>query len=138
MVAVIRLTGKSPWRVGGIAAGVMATIVGLVWIMASGSATQIDVSPDPLNGSAQYAPAIISLWVFAFICLKRSLEIRVWIVSAACVFSLSLVARTVDLQWCADLPHGTHLLWHLLNGLMVALLLQGLVRVDRPIVGPAA
>lgn len=138
VVAVIRLTGKSPWRVGGIAAGVMAVIVGLVWIMASGSATQVDASPDPLNGSGQYAPAVIALWVFAFICLKRGLAIRAWIVSAACVFSLSLVARTVDLQWCTDLPHGTHFLWHLLNGLMVALLLQGLVRIERPTTGPVA
>lgn len=137
VVAVIRLTGKSPWRVGGIAAGVMAVIVGIVWIMASGSATQIDASPDPLNGSGQYAPAVIALWVFAFICLKRDLAIRIWIVSAACVFSLALVARTVDLQWCAGLPHGTHFLWHLLNGLMVALLLQGLVRIEQPTTGPA-
>ena len=57
--------------------------------------------------------------------------IRLWIVSAAIIFTLSLIARTVDLHLCETFPHGTHLYWHLLDGLTVGLLLQGLIRIER-------
>ena len=131
VISVIRLTGKSPLRVGGIAVGIMAVIIGVVWIIASGSATQTDASPDVLNGSGQYAPALIALSFFAFLSIRKKYPIRPWIVSAALVFVLSLFARTVDLHLCEAVPHGTHFCWHLLNGLMVGLLLQGLIRIEK-------
>ena len=130
VVAVIRITGKSPLRVGGIAMGITAIIVGVVWIMSSGSATQVEASTDPLNGSAQYAPALIALLVFAFITFRNKHPIMPWIVSSAFVFILSLIARTLDFHLCSAFPVGTHFMWHTLNGLMVALLLQGLIRIE--------
>ena len=131
VISVIKITGKSPLRVGGIALGIMAIIIGIVWIISSGSATQVEASTDPLNGSAQYAPALIALWFFAFITYRRNYSIKPWIISAALVFTLSLVARTLDLHLCNTFPIGTHFMWHILNGIMVALLLQGILRENR-------
>jgi len=133
VVAVIRITGKSPFRVGGIALGVIAIIIGVVWIMSSGSATQVEASTDPLNGSTQYAPAFIAIWAFAFITYRSKHPIMPWIISAAFVFTVSLVARTLDFHLCDVFPIGTHFIWHTLNGVMVALLLQGLIRIEKKV-----
>ncbi len=130
VVLIIRTSAKSPLRVDGIAAGIIA-IIGVVWIIGSGSATQTKASPDVLNGSEQYAPALIALYFFAFMSVRKKNPIRLWIVSAAMIFTLSLIARTVDLHLCETFPHGTHFYWHLLDGLMVGLLLQGLIRIER-------
>ena len=131
VVSIIRMSGKSPLRVGGIAAGIIAMIIAVVWIIGSGSATQTDASADFLNGSGQYAPALIAVSFFALISIRKKHPIRLWIVSAAVVFTLSLIARTVDLHLCYKFPHGTHFYWHLFNGLMVGLLLQGLIRIEK-------
>ena len=133
VVSVIRITGKSPLRVGGIAFGVIAIIIGIVWIMSSGSATQVEASTDPLNGTTQYTPAFIAVWVFAFITYRNNHEIMPWIVSAALVFTLSLVARILDFHLCGVFPTGTHFMWHILNGVMIALLLQGLIRIEQKV-----
>jgi hypothetical protein len=130
VVLIIRTSTQSPLRVGGIAAGILA-IFGVIWIIGSGSATQPKISPYVLNGSEQYAPAIIALYFFAFMSVRKKNPIRLWIVSAAMVFTLSLIARTVDLHLCETFPHGTHLFWHLLDGLTLGLLLQGLIRIER-------
>jgi hypothetical protein len=130
VVLIIRTSAQSPLRVGGIAAGILA-IFGVVWIIGSGSATQPKISPYVLNGSEQYAPVIIALYFFAFMSVRKKNPIRLWIVSAAMVFTLSLIARTVDLHLCETFPHGTHLFWHLLDGLTLGLLLQGLIRIER-------
>jgi hypothetical protein len=130
VVLIIRTSAKSPLRVDGITAGIIA-IIGIVWIIGSGSATQIKASTDVLNGSEQYAPALIALYFFALVSVHEKNPIRLWIVSAAMIFTLSLIARTVDLHLCETFPHGTHLYWHLLDGLTVGLLLQGLIRIER-------
>lgn len=46
-------------------------------------------------------------------------------------FMISLTLRTFDLALCDVWPYGTHVFWHLLNGTMIALLLQALIRHTR-------
>jgi hypothetical protein len=130
VVLIIRTPAKSPLRVGAIAAGIIA-IIGVIWIIGSGNATHTKASTDVLNGSEQYAPTLIALYFFALVSVHKKNPIRLWIVSAAMIFTLSLIARTVDLHLCETFPHGTHLYWHLLDGLTVGLLLQGLIRIER-------
>jgi hypothetical protein len=48
--------------------------------------------------------------------------------SATGVFCVSLIFRAIDPAVCPSFPIGTHFLWHVLNGLMVGLLLQLLLR----------
>ncbi|SEN37708.1 hypothetical protein SAMN05216227_101288 [Pseudorhodobacter antarcticus] len=111
-----------------IALGVAALLV--VVFLASGEG---EAGPAPLNGSLQYAPAMGALAVFAILTWRRGHVLRHWALAAAGVFALSLVFRTVDLAVCAAFPTGSHFMWHVLNGAMVAILLQMLVRA--PAVG---
>lgn len=89
-------------------------------------------APSLLNGSEQYAPALAALLIFAVITRRRAHPIAPWILAATATFALALVFRTIDIALCGPLPHGTHFLWHSLNGLMMGLLLVALIRHQRP------
>ena len=123
--------GAKPRRVIIIGAVTAAIVAVVLWVMAgSGVRSEPEAVnvPGLLNGSEQYAPAIIALYAFVWIAYRRQLTVRRWIAAAAVVFSLSLVVRTVDLMLCDVWPIGTHFGWHLLNGTMIALLLQAMIR----------
>lgn len=126
-VAMHRIGGVRPGRIGVIALGTVAMIV--VMTLAADDGSTGAHSHDPLNGSGQYAPALLALLVFALLTQWRKHPGRQWIMAALVTFTLSLGFRTVDMMACASLPIGTHFVWHLLNGLMIGLLLQMLVRV---------
>ncbi|PIE46472.1 MAG: hypothetical protein CSA42_08395, partial [Gammaproteobacteria bacterium] len=120
VTVIIKLTGKSFFKVGGIAITVTAIIISIVWIMSSGSATQTEPSSDMLNGSIQYLPALIAIWYFAIASWKKKIDIHNWFIASAITFMLSLVFRTIDLHVCNFFPFGTHFLWHICNGIMIA------------------
>ncbi len=120
---------------GKIGVGV-AIVVGMIavtyWVLAGGPSTNLTPEaasePDPLNGSGQYAPAVIAFIVVTVLAYMRKVDVRHWLGGAGLVFLLSLTARTVDRDICEMLPIGTHYIWHMLNGLTIALLLQAIIR----------
>ncbi|PYG32309.1 ceramidase domain-containing protein [Pelagimonas varians] len=128
LTAIALVGGVAPGRLVRIAiiAGVITTIV--VLATTGGAPGDADHSHDPLNGSTQYAPALIALLVFSAITLWRGHPIRFWAVAATVIFVASLGFRTADLHLCAAVPMGTHFMWHVLNAVMVGLLMQGLIR----------
>ncbi len=130
-IAIRRLSGKPPQFWTPTVSVIVALLVAAVWIIVSGTATDTGTASDPLNGSGQYAPALVALLVFAALLLYRRHPLRFWVLGAALAFVVSLGMRTIDLAVCADWPMGTHFLWHLLNSLMVALLLQALIRAEK-------
>lgn len=123
-VAMQRIGGMKPGKVGAIALAVAAVMV--VVMLASGEGES--GPPGVLNGSEQYAPALIALLVFSVLSWRRGHPMWPWIWAATGLFCLSLVFRTIDLAICSSFPIGSHFMWHLLNGLMVAVLLQMLLR----------
>lgn len=98
-------------------------IAGFMWLMPSGVAG----GPAPFNGSLQYAPVLLALVVL--VCALLLTGHAAWrpVATATSVFVLSLVFRTLDLWVCARFTLGTHFLWHLLNGLVVALVLKAMI-----------
>lgn len=81
-----------------------------------------------LNGSEQYLPAVLALLAFTFLSHRNGHPIAPWITGASVTFMISLTFRTFDMHLCEIWPYGTHFIWHILNGAMIALLFQGLVR----------
>jgi len=77
--------------------------------------------PDMLNGSLLYAPALLLLLAFSVYHFLHLRNGRTLLFSACAVFLTSLTFRTIDLSMCAQLPLGTHFLWHLLNGVLLYL-----------------
>jgi hypothetical protein len=123
-VAMQRIGGVKPGKIGAIALGVAAIVV--VVMLATGEGE--DAGPSLLNGSEQYAPALIALLVFSALSKRRGNPMWPWIWATTGVFCLSLVFRTIDMAVCSAFPIGSHFMWHVLNGLMVGLLLQLLLR----------
>jgi len=76
---------------------------------------------DWLNGSLEYAPALLILTGFALYHLKYASREPYGLLLAAGVFVLSLTFRSVDMALCTDFPLGTHFMWHILNGLVLYL-----------------
>lgn len=76
---------------------------------------------DWLNGSLEYAPALIFLSGFALYHLKHARTEKYGLLLAAGVFVISLTFRSVDMELCPDFPLGTHFMWHILNGLVLYL-----------------
>jgi hypothetical protein len=81
-----------------------------------------------LNGSGQYLAALLSLAGLAVYARPRFPATATWLLGGAALFALSLGFRTVDLAACAALPAGTHFLWHLLNGAVLAVAIGALAR----------
>ncbi len=82
-----------------------------------------------LGGSAGYAPALIAMAGVGFYLRGRAHHYAGTILFAAAVFALSLTLRTLDIPACEAIPAGTHMLWHMLNAVVLATLLTGAVRI---------
>lgn len=131
LVGMARIGGMKPGRIAGVAAGVAAAVV-IVTLALTGEGEASGAASKPvLNGSLQYAPAVIALLAFSVISRRRRSPFAPWIIAATATFVVSLAFRTIDLMICDVFPLGTHFAWHLLNGLMIALILQVMIRAGR-------
>lgn len=120
--------------IGGVTPG--KVVIGAVIVVALVVIVRLTLNDDPaapqppsrFNGSEQYAPALIAMLILTTMAMIRRTPIRYWFVGATLAFIVSLTFRTIDMAWCDHWHHGTHFMWHLLNGLVIGLLLQALIR----------
>ncbi|MEW6631393.1 MAG: hypothetical protein AB1440_11025, partial [Pseudomonadota bacterium] len=52
--------------------------------------------------------------------------------TGSAIFVVSVICRMLDPIVCASFPLGTHFLWHIFNGLMLAVLLAATARFGAP------
>ncbi len=91
----------------------------------------LSIAGRSLNGSEGYFPALALLGGSAlFLGLLGKAAARP-IAIATVIFAASLTARTVDAGICPYIPVGSHFIWHLLNGAMIAVLLSTLLHHGR-------
>lgn len=129
LVAMRWIGGMKPGRIAIIA---LVVIGGIVAVLATGEGdapAATPAAPDPFNGSLQYAPAVLALLAFSGLTAIRRHPYRGWVWGATLAFLISLTFRTLDRDICTALPLGTHFIWHLMNGAMIAALLQLMIRV---------
>ena len=74
-----------------------------------------------LNGTLEYAPALIFLTGLGIYHLKNATREKWGLLITACVFVMSMTLRSIDMQFCEAIPIGTHFLWHCLNGMVLYL-----------------
>ncbi len=132
LVSIALIGGAPPRRIA-IFAVVAIAVVTVVWL-ANDSPDTDNYGLRPrsrFNGSEQYLPAVVAMLIFTAITQIRRHPIRWWFLGATLTFLLSLTLRTFDMALCDVWPYGTHVFWHLLNGTMIALLLQALIRHTR-------
>ena len=121
MARLFRLRGK--WAIIGtvVAFGLSLFARDIGGVFASGS----------LNGSENYFPALALLGgsALALRLLGRAASRPVAV--ATVIFAVSLAARTADAAICPHIHIGSHFIWHLLNGTMIAVLLFTLLHHGR-------
>jgi hypothetical protein len=92
--------------------------------------------PSCLNDTLGYAPALAALLAVAVLLRRRSHPAAGRLLLASAVLLASMAMRTIDLDQCDALslggrPLGSHVLWHLLNALVLQLLLTAAVDAAR-------
>ena len=77
-----------------------------------------------LGGSSAYAPVPLLILIYAFLLRRRAPATARGLVAGAMVLCLSILFRALDEPLCGVLPGGTHFLWHILNALMLAWMIE--------------
>lgn len=108
----------------GMAAAIGITVLFAVFNMSIESLWRGVFPGLTLNGSVGYLPAAAALFAVGGLCLGRQERpVGMALLSAAVIFTISLVFRSLDRTICALLPLGTHFLWHILNAVVLGILM---------------
>ncbi len=123
-LAMRRFVGMPWWG----AAAVTVLFVATSAVGAPVLATRVD-----LNGSEGYVLPLLALLVVgvALWAAGRRAAGQALVVGAA-IFAVSLTFRTIDRDVCEAVPIGTHVLWHLLNAVLLGHLTVALIRHGTP------
>lgn len=89
------------------------------------------VPPQYFNGSASYFPVAAALLLLAAGLLRKAPGSAKMLALTAFSLIVSLFFRTVDIAWCDSLPHGTHAIWHCINGVVLYLAVRSLMLFPR-------
>ncbi|ODT58007.1 MULTISPECIES: ceramidase domain-containing protein [Paracoccus] len=77
-----------------------------------------------LGSSASYAPVPVLIGVYALLLRGRLPQVARGLAIGAGLLVVSLTFRTLDQASCAVLPIGTHFMWHILNAIMLAWMIE--------------
>lgn len=106
------------WKVG-LGLGVLFLVT---------TATALIMPRGFMNDSGPYLPALVASVLVAIQLLQQGHPAQLNISLASTVFFVSLIFRTADQVLCSLVPIGTHFIWHVLNGLVLALYLEAAIR----------
>lgn len=109
---VIRVERSAQLLASGL---LLALLVGAAWLATA------------VHGSLAYVPALLALLVLGIYHQRHAVSGRGLLLLAAALFAAALILRTVDIPLCDRIPIGTHLWWHLLNGVVLYLSLRALI-----------
>lgn len=107
------------------------TAVLLVVFMAVGYGSELIMPQDILSGSLIYSHAVFTLLLVGAILHKKQHPMRLHIWALGGVFLMSLSFRSLDAYVCPNFPLGTHFLWHIFNGLVMAIAVHSIVYWSR-------
>jgi hypothetical protein len=127
----------SAFAISGAVVGVTLIMFLCGKVLPEGLCTVINSS---LNGSLAYVPSLIMLIIVGSVLYRCKHAATDWVLSAMCVFTVSLVMRIID-GWPNEnaigcmvremgeqtVHIGTHSLWHILNAVTLYLLLRALI-----------
>jgi len=116
--ALRRFLGLDWWKVG-LGLGVLFLVT---------LATERILPPGFMNGSGAYLPALIASVIVSLDLLRKGHPAQLNVSLASTILFVSLIFRTADQILCSMLPIGTHFVWHILNGLVLALYLEAAIR----------
>jgi len=84
------------------------------------------------NGTTGYLPPFLALAFFGAWVASTGNRAGWYNLTGSAIFVVSVICRMIDPMVCASFLLGTHFLWHILNGLMLAVLLAATARFGGP------
>ncbi|OHV64667.1 hypothetical protein LCM4577_31140 [Mesorhizobium sp. LCM 4577] len=84
------------------------------------------------NGTTGYLPPFLALAFFGAWVAATGNRAGWYNLTGSAIFVVSVICRMIDPLVCASFPLGTHFLWHVFNGLMLAVLLAATARFGKP------
>ena len=76
------------------------------------------------GSSASYMPIWLGIALFGLILSQSKPEVGKGMLIGAAILGVSITFRTIDEPLCHAIPHGTHFLWHFLNGIMLGWMIE--------------
>ena len=80
------------------------------------------------GASVQYIPVAILIFFYSGLLNKSKSNLSRELFIGATILSLSIFVRTIDAPLCAIVAVGTHFIWHILNAIMLAWMIEVLRR----------
>ena len=77
-----------------------------------------------LGSTRIYIPILILITLYSLILYKKFPYLSRGLAMGALLLTISMFARSVDLPLCETIPTGTHFLWHVINAIMLAWLIE--------------
>lgn len=102
-------------------------VIGLVGFFAVGVGFLMVVPSDMFNGTEQYFACIIAFAALIMGSINHAKNYTPTLVVGMLAFIASMFFRSMDMSWCESYPLGVHFIWHVLNGLVLALLMRYLI-----------
>ncbi|MEM7176354.1 MAG: ceramidase domain-containing protein [Pseudomonadota bacterium] len=128
-IAMNRFVGLEWWKAGVATVLFLAAAVFLSWLF------RMTITPY-IGGSTSYFPAMIALFVVGLYLRGQAHPAGGWLIAAGWIFVASLTFRALDLPLCGSVPFGTHFMWHILNGVVLATLVVSVIRHGAPRAAP--
>lgn len=82
-----------------------------------------------MGSSAFYIPALLAIFGVGLAATGRDRLVARRLRDTGLVFAASIAFRAADQPFCDSLPTGTHLVWHVLNGVVLWMLVNLYLRV---------
>jgi len=126
----MRCFGGYSWGMSAaLSVGFVAALVAVSWVVNT-------MLRDLLGGSVSYVPAFLALLAVGIWLRTRDHPAGWWLIGAGLIFAVSITFRTIDIPLCEQYTHGTHWMWHILNGVVLGSLVVGLIRHGARTAGP--
>ncbi len=101
-----------------------ALIVALLFVPYAAATIPLFQFIPGLGGSAGYAPVPLLILIYAFLLRKRVPDTARGLAIGAAILIASITFRALDEPLCAQLPLGTHFMWHILNATMLGWMIE--------------
>lgn len=105
------------------------------WLAIVATGTFLAVSPfagaalEPVAGSsAFYGPALLAIFAVGAAAYRTDPRTAKYLCLAGTIFAVSIIFRAADQPFCSALPLGTHMMWHIVNGLVLYMLVRLLMK----------
>ena len=77
-----------------------------------------------LGSTRIYISILILITLYSLILYKKFPYLSRGLAMGALLLTISMFARSVDLPLCETIPTGTHFLWHVINAIMLAWMIE--------------